>query len=229
MKLVIDDRIKHRLTGLVVIISIGVIFLPAMLKKSTHHLNESMKVSLKLPSKPVLPKVAIPNQATMFQSVKVAHVEIPTVIQAQRVSKIAKAEPLRSKPVITPTPVIAKTMPEPKPVQTAKILPVNKPVQTAKVIVQPKPVAKAAIVIPSKDYYAVQLASFTQKINAESLVSRLRKQGYAASYNKFNNKQGQFYQVLVGQLNQKEQALNLQKKLASNMQLSGMIVKTGVS
>ena len=80
-----------------------------------------------------------------------------------------------------------------------------------------------------KQGYGVQLASFTQQRNAEYLVARLRKQGFVASYNKFSGKQGQFYQVVVGLVNQKNDAIDLQKKLATNMQLNGFIIKTGVS
>ena len=34
MKLMMDERVKHRLTGVVVLVSIAVIFVPAMIKKS---------------------------------------------------------------------------------------------------------------------------------------------------------------------------------------------------
>ena len=34
MKLVLDERIKHRLVGIAVILSIGIIFTPALFKKS---------------------------------------------------------------------------------------------------------------------------------------------------------------------------------------------------
>ena len=40
MKFVMDERIKHRLTGLVVILSIAAIFLPEQVKKSNQrHLH----------------------------------------------------------------------------------------------------------------------------------------------------------------------------------------------
>ena len=39
MKFVMNEQLKHRLTGLVVLLSLGVIFVPAMIKKSTRHLG----------------------------------------------------------------------------------------------------------------------------------------------------------------------------------------------
>ena len=73
------------------------------------------------------------------------------------------------------------------------------------------------------------MASFTRQENAKSLVSQLRSKGYIASYNKFSGKQGEFYQVVVGQLNQKDEAINLQKKLVASTRLTGFVIKTGVS
>lgn len=212
MKFVMDENVKHRLTGVVVILSIAVIFLPAMMKKSNRHFEESISVSMKLPVKPLPPAVVIPKQNAMFKSVKVAHIEIPAMAEAPYPSVIAKAEPLS----VNPPPVMAKAESSvKKSVIPAAVLP-------AKIIaaIAPK---------PSKKGYGIQLASFTQQRNAEYLVARLRKQGYVATYMKFNGKQGTFYQVVVGQVDQRNDALNLQKKLATNMQLNGFIIKTGVS
>ena len=211
MKFVMDERIKHRLTGVVVIVSIAVIFLPAMMKKSNQHFEESISVSLKLPAKPVPPQVAIPNKKIMFESVKVAHVVLPTRIDEPLPVFIAKAEPL-SKPVAPA--VVNKAEPSPK-----------------SVIAKMTPLKKMAVLTPvtSKEAYGIQLASFSQESNAAFLVGRLRKQGYVAKYNKLNTKQGSVYKVVVGQLQQKTEAVNLQKKLAMNMQLNGFVIKTGVS
>lgn len=215
MKFVMDERVKHRLTGVVVILSIAVIFLPAMMKKSNRHFEENMTVSLKLPAKPMPPIVSVPKQNVMFKSVKVAHVEIPAVADEPYKSTIAKAAPLSK----TPAPLVARVVSPVKAV-VATATPVKKALP-AKIVAATKKVMKEG--------YGVQLASFTQQRNAEYLVARLRKQGFAASYNKFNGKQGQFYQVVVGLVNQKNDAINLQKKIADNMQLNGFIIKTGVS
>ena len=211
MRFVLNERAKHRLTGVVVILSIAVIFLPAMMKKSNHHFEESVSASLKLPNKPIPPIVAIPKQSVMFKSVKVAHVDIPAIIDKQYSSVIAKAEPLSKKSTST----LAKIEMPVVPVVTSTAL-------TEKIIAAAEPKR-------FKGGYGVQLASFTQQRNAENLVARLRKQGFAATYNKFSGKQGYFYQVVVGAVNQKNDAINLQKKLANNMQLNGFIIKTGVS
>lgn len=211
MKFLMDERMKHRLTGVVVIVSIAVIFLPAMMKKSNQHFEENISVSLKLPAKPVPPALAIPNKKIMFDSVSVVKIEVPKHIDDTHPAFVAKAESL-SKP--QPSPALALATPSVKAV-----------VKTV------APSKKVAVVTPValKGAYGIQLASFSQKRNASFLVNRLRKEGYTASYNKLDTKQGSFYKVVVGQLNQKTEAVNLQKKLAMNMQLNGFIIKTGIS
>ena len=219
MKFVMDERVKHRLTGLVVILSIAAIFVPALMKKSTHHFEENMSLSINLPAKPAAPKVAIVDKKALFQSVKVAHVNLPVATQAPRPTQIAKAEPISIKSVVPPAPVMNKVAVFAK----AKVLvtPVAKPATP--------PAKLAQSVVRDKELYAVQLASFVQQDNAKLLVARLRGKGYIASYNKFSGKQGDFYKVVVGQLNQKDAAKNLQKQLVISMQLNGFVIKTGVS
>lgn len=219
MKFVMDERVKNRLTGILVIISIAVIFLPAMMKKSNHRFDENVNVSLKLPAKPSLPKVAIPNQQTLFKTVKVAHIDIPVIPHVQRTSQLAKAEPLAPLPSskINSSKVV-------KPVEIAK----TTPIKSAPVATKTAPLKLTATNSnKQKEMFAVQLASFTQQDNAKLLVARLKQQGYSATYNRLTNKQGTFYQVLVGQMNQKDEAMVLQKKLVANMQLSGFVVRTG--
>lgn len=209
MKFTMDERIKHRLTGLVVILSIAVVFLPAMMKKSNQHFENSLNASLKIPPKPALPKVVIPKQTAMIKSVKVAHVDVPQVAERPLVSVIAKAEPLN--PAVLPA------------IEAEK--PLKSVIATA--IVPKKSVPKT--VAMQKKGYGLQLASFSKESNAEYLVARLRKQGYEANYTLFNGKNGQYYQVVANPGSKKEEAIQLQKKIAANMQLNGFIIQTGVS
>lgn len=214
MNFVIDERVKYRLTGAFLIAAVAIVFLPAMMKTSNQHLEENISVSLKLPIKPTPPIVAIPKKSVMFESVKVAHVELPVEPSTPQLALASKAVSL-TKPI---TPTLARVEPTAKPV--------------ANVIAAPQKVAVVAAdkkLNTSSDVYGVQLASFSQQTNAEYLVNRLRKQGYAASFSQSSNKQGQLYKVVVGALNKKDEAINLQKKLASNMQLNGFVIKTGVS
>lgn len=210
MKFTMNERVKHRLTGVVVILSIAAIFLPDMMKKSNRHFEENISVSLKLPAKPLPPRVVIPKQTAMLKSVKVAHVEIPEIADKPLPAVIAKAESLSQ----NPGSVLVKVEVPLKSVITAAIVP-------------EKSIATATSAL--KKGYGIQLASFSQERNAEYLVARLRKQGYPATYNIYKGKKGQFYQVVAGMGSKRDEAINLQKKIETSMQLNGYIIQTGVS
>lgn len=93
------------------------------------------------------------------------------------------------------------------------------PIEMAMPIMQPVP-EKSGV-------YGVQLASFSHAENADFLVKRLRKLGYKAQSSTLELKTGKIYKVVVGQLKNKKQAIQLQKQLAENTQLNGMIIVQG--
>lgn len=239
MKLLMDERLKHRIIGLAVVVSIAAIFAPAIIKKSHQRFDANVNVSIKLPPKPILPNVPVAKEKTVFETVKVAHVEIPPIpkptkqvlAQAQPLNQPAevkqavgsmvaqaKVEPLiRVKPksslVLAATKVISKQKKQVKPLSAT-----IKPNQTVRL-------ANAK----DKEAYFVQLATFTKQQNAEVLLKKLRLKGYKAAYNKISTPTGPVYKVIVGQGDPKEVALHLQKQLASSMQINGFIITTKVS
>lgn len=81
MKLVIDEKLKHRLVGVAVVLSLGAIFLPAMMKKSSQRLENNFSVKVQLPPKPTTPDVAITDEKEMFKTIKIAKIEIPPAVE----------------------------------------------------------------------------------------------------------------------------------------------------
>ncbi|MDI1353172.1 MAG: SPOR domain-containing protein [bacterium] len=253
MKLVMDEKLKHRLIGVAVIVSLGAIFAPALMKKSSHHLDS--RVNVQLPPKPSAPQVAITEEKELFKTIKIAKVKIPAVSSENHLSELAKAEPIKSdlvqenkvikfaqdtsaeelnkKSVNLAVNEAAKT--------TAKhsvIVAVNKPIKRAPVIaLKPRAIPKnnqLAVNTNKKlklktDVYAVQLASFSQLSNAQALVNKLKNKGYKATFTKVSSKKGAVYKVYAGHSPRKGDVLKVKTQLASGMQLSGFIVNTGVS
>lgn len=212
MKFTFDERFKHRFVGVIVIIAIAAVVLPAVMKKSNYRFDRNIHVSVRMPEKPVAPKIAVPSQKVMLQAAR--SVQPNLVIPSAPVQKFQTVKAERLGP---PQPIVAKKA------EVSKVAAVAKP--TAHQIALTKDVVKSA----SKEVYVVQLASFTREKNAQSLVNKLLKNGYKASYSKFNSKNGELYKVVVGTLNKENEARDLQKKLASKMQIHGFVVKTGVS
>lgn len=261
MKLVMDERLKHRLVGLAVVISLAAIFVPAVVKKSTQRFDGKNVTTVKLPSKPAMPKIAMPEEQTMFKRVKVAHVEIPAFDQ-KAPAVIAKAQSLSdmnevktsvlvaANASVTPAVITNKNMPADTIIKTvpnnnanvsketglvtAKLTKALAKTSVASVVNTKQKVAsavsKSKVLTLPKNTYSVQIAYLSKQSNAVSLINKLKGNGYKAYYVKVNSKKGQIYKVLVGNTNVKQQAMDLQKQLASSMQLKGFVVPTtGIS
>jgi DedD protein len=257
MKLVMDEKLKNRLVGLAVIISLGAIFAPAIIKKSNQ--PESFRVNVKLPPKPLAPDVVMSDEKEVFKTIKVAKVKIEQATENKQSSELVKAEPIKSDLVNVHKTQTAQTVQDDaktKAIQlalndsakTAAKQSVNvstKEMKKQKVIasLNRKAINKPLVVktaqrvakkvnslsLNKKNVYAVQLASFAQLSNAQALVSRLQKKGYKANYVKAPSRQGSFYKVFVGYSPSKNEVIKLKTQLASAMQLNGFVVNTGVS
>jgi len=242
MKLVMDERLKHRLVGLAVVISLGAIFVPAIMKQSNQRFDDKKVITIKLPPRPDIPKVLTQNEPAMFKRMTVAHVTLPEVKDAPKsTSKLAKAEPLsqmnddlqtaladipdapiaiaeKKTPVVTSVPV--KAIAAPAVVKKAAVVSAVVKQSPPKVVVAAK---KGAA---SKQAYAVQLGTFSQQKNAVALVAKMKSKGYHSLMVQARGKHGTVYRVLVGQANQRQEAKLLQQKLARAEQVNGIIVTT---
>lgn len=227
MKLVMDERLKHRLVGIAVIVSLGAIFLPAIMKKSSQRLEGNFSVNVQLPPKPLAPHVAVTDEDQMFKTIKVSKKTnldkedfIPAVPVAQVETAPASIEPA----------LAAKTAVK-KEIKVAANKPVKSAVKAVKAKVAVKPVIAKINKTPTikKGIYALQLASFSKLDNAQALVSKLQHKGYKANYTQVAGRKGLIYKVFVGHSPNKNNVLKLKNQLATAMQLNGLVVNTGVS
>ena len=204
MKWQMEDKIKHRIIGLTVVISTLVIVSPVLFKESNRHFEDSMAVSFKLPKKPVIPHVSIVNKDKLFKQVKVAKITIP-----------ATAE------LYTATAHKAISLSQ----QAQQVNKERNP--TSPILAQSKAILSQ--LNPNPTFYTIQLATFSNQANAAFLVETLRSKGFKATVQKVDEKQGYLYHVNVGQLNRRDKAVDLQRDLVNNTQLNGIIIKTKVS
>lgn len=236
MNLVIDERLKNRLIGIAVIISIGTIFAPAIIKKSSQRLDEQT-IAIKLPPKPVPPKLSMPHQS--FPNLTVAHVEVADAsVDAKAMASSTESHyEYESTPAMNElkTAILTATKAQLNAKQLTKATDtlivknqIHRPVvyQLNKVAATVKKPTKTMSKVPQ---YAIQLGMFTKQQNAISLIKTLKNKGYHASYTKVIGKKGVNFRVTVGQLNQKQKAVALQQRLASALQMKGIIVTTGIS
>ena len=283
MKLVMDERLKHRLVGLLVIISLSAIFVPGIVKKSNQRFDSvnAQVVSVRLPDKPPVLAVTVPDHKALFKRAQVAHVDISIDKQSvQSVATISKAERLRplssdemrlvnqsiSAPVNEPSTyskVVAirdmqrddieentikgTSLPEQSFVSKSKLVAVNlrkvpdagtfaHPPSTAKAMtktiavksVAKQPLAVKKAVPASVGNYSVQLATFSKKKNAYTLMNQLSKKGYRPQFIEIATPNETIYKVLVGNFVKREEARYLQHQLIKQTALNGFIVPARV-
>ncbi|MFJ1267352.1 SPOR domain-containing protein [Legionella lytica] len=127
MKLVMDEKLKHRIVGVSVVLSLGAIFLPAMMKKSSQRLDSNLSVNVQLPPKPVAPNVAVTDEEQMFKTIKIAKVNIKSAA-SQKADKedFNGAAPVDEEPSMP----VAKVEPAPAAIEKPIELALNNAVQT---------------------------------------------------------------------------------------------------
>ena len=197
MKKIIDERAKHRLVGVIVVLALMIIILPAMMRESDKNFDEF--TSYHAPKPPPLPKVSLVDQHEMLRSVKVVSVALP---------KPGPQTHLHITPAQSLTPKASQ----------------DELVQAGKVVAQ----KHESSAMKFHEVFTIQLASFNNEANAQALIHSLQAQGFAATQQIVKNPKGMVYQVIVGRLTQRDQAIDLQKKLVDNTQLNGLIIKTRV-
>lgn len=178
MKLVLDEKLKHRIIGLAVIVSIVAIFAPAVMKKSSQRFENNINMNVRLPERPGEPRIVKADEEQVFQTVKVAHVDLepgaadpgslPQLAEAQPIKAIPKSEGIRQttatqlasldevKPVVNPVaPAVSKATKQVKaatPAVKAKVV----AKQPARAVV--KPAAKKPVVAKPKPPVPVRQA-----------------------------------------------------------------------
>lgn len=225
MKLVMDEKLKHRLIGLAVIISLAAIFAPAVMKKSSQHLDSSYSVNVKLPPKPIAPNVVLTDEKDMFKTIKIAKVEIEPVSEESQLTELVKAEPVQSDLTIAnQQQIAAKVEPEVKSKliqlslneaanNTAKKIikvnatqPVNIPVTVA---LNKKPILNKSKAKEIKKIAKVNIKPFNKKMakaNIKPLNKRVLYAVQLASFSQLTNAQ-----ILVNRLRTKGYKANFSK------------------
>lgn len=214
MKLVMDERLKHRLVGVLVIVSIAAIFVPAIMKKSNQRFDSRHSIAIKMPPKPALPEVNVPKEQSMFQSIKVAHVEIaPVWDNPKPVAALAKAEPLSQMNEIRTKPtVVAREMPSMKDVLPAKELPTAKVLPVKEVTLASQQAVKGRITTPVK---ATKVAVAVQPAKKAVNVAKTKVEPKTIAKSKAAVVKANLYSVQLATFSQQSNAISLVNRLKS--------------
>jgi DedD protein len=222
----VDNLVKQRVIGAVVLVALAVIFVPMLLEQPEDELGP---VGSNLPDQPeqivrerieplILPEPpqeSEPSQVVLDAPPADAAVSAPaeSSTPAEPVTPSpAEAAPGEPAPAAAPAPAPA--------IPTTPAEPVTAPPAPA-----PAPTATQPETTPAKPLsgWVVQLASLASKDNALALQERLRGMGYTAFVEEVKTAQGVLFRVRVGPELERANAEKLRDRLDQQVQIKGIV------
>ena len=223
----LDKAYKQRMVGALVLIAIAVIFLPMLFSRQ----DEARRVQVDAPAAPQAPAptqlkvepVSVPEQQPLPQEPVPSDEELTQPVQPARPAQPVQQRTSQQPPAMPIAPAPSKPVAAaPKPVQTAPAkpapAPTPAPVQT--------PVASAAETnrVDAKGLsvtWSVQLASLSNRANADNLQKTLRTQGYNAYIRTADG----VNRVFVGPVIERAEADRLRDTLEKQQKIKGIVVR----
>ena len=194
-----NQQLKQRLIGAIVLVSLAVLFVPVILEgprdewtPRDHTIPEPPELAYNAPAELPIP-VPAPTQPAPEEAAAMPD-------DALQPPPVEKADP--------PAPVLQA----PPPVEK-------------KQVPAPAPVKKNSLV----NGWYVQLGSFSQQDNARSERDRLRSTGLDAHLHRVTTDKGVTYRVLVGPSQTRPIAEKLQQKIGESQKQQGIIIEIGGS
>lgn len=215
----LDNVFKQRMVGALVLIAVAVIFLPMLFTRQdeTHHVQVDAPAA---PQAPVAPQVQVepvpvPEPQALPQEPVPSDDDLSN--EAQPPSMPIAPAPPAAKPV-TPPAQAAKPAPKPAPAPaTPAPATATAPAQAAVKPAVPSGVDANGLSVS----WSVQLASMSNRANADNLQKTLRTQGY----NAYIRTSDGVNRVFVGPLIERAEADRLRDQLDKQQKLKGIVVR----
>jgi DedD protein len=236
-----EKRLQQRLIGAAVIIALAVIFLPMLLNGGGGNKRVSMKMQIPPEPSYSFNGAAQPPAASGTAPVQPISVAPASSADAQQSAQSippqsASGSTASSQPAApAPAPQSSPKAVEPKvtapaqPVQQKPApakAPPAKPTPTQSAPQQPTPAQNEASTggKPVTPAWVVQVASLSKESGARDLRDRLRKQGFSAYVDRFDDKGKVYYRVRVGPKLSRAGAEAQQAKILKATKLKGIVV-----
>jgi DedD protein len=192
----VEITVKQRLAGAIVLIALGVIFIPMLLDGAG--MREKDRLEMRLPPKP---RYDFPRQ------IKVE--PLPEPVKEEVVT--TESEPIKEEP-----------KPETEPKQVKPPVQEKPKASTRPVKPEPEPTPAKS---PGLETYVIQVGSFGDRSNALALRDKLRKAGFTAYIESTRAGGKEMTRVKVGPVLKQKEAESLLQRLNKKMKLEGQIVK----
>lgn len=215
----LDKAYKQRMVGALVLVAIAVIFLPMLFSRQ----DEARHVQVDAPATPQAPvasnvqvqPVSVAEQQPLPQEPVPADEELAPVTQPSRQQAPSMPiAPAPARPVATTAPAAKPTAPA-APVKTAPVA--AAPASASTLSADTNRVDSNGLSIT----WAVQLASLSNRANADNLQKTLR----TAGYNAYIRTADGVNRVFVGPLIERAEADRLRDQLEKQQKIKGIVVK----
>lgn len=179
-----EQNLKQRLVGALVLMSLAVIFLPLAFDRQQQDIDPA---EYAIPEKPAITIVA-PDVEPVEKAIQKEYAPIAQVAHAKQ--EQAEAMPAEPAPApVSAEPAVAQASPAE---QTRQYLEQEKAADAA---LQGKPVSAA---VDLADAWVIQVGAFSSDANARRLQDTLKNAGYVAFVKSAKGSSGTLYKVYVG-------------------------------
>jgi DedD protein len=207
-----EQKLKQRLVGAIILVSLAVIFIPIILE------GPDDEWSPRSPGMPEAPRM----DYGVDMELALPPVETAESGEPENLEPMEPDEPAVVPAVVPPVAQSAEpAKPEPPPAQ-----PVAPPAQAP----APAPAPAAAdkesgsLPVPPPGWY-IQVGSFSQRMNAEGLRDRLTAAGHTTRLQTINIGKAQVYRVLVGPTTSRAAAEQQNSRLEKQQQIKGIVIE----
>lgn len=206
-----EQNLKQRLVGALVLISLAVIFLPLVFDRQQQRIDTSPYA---IPEKPAI-TITAPNMEPIEQAAREQHAAVAKVTEEKRIQDEASAAADHS-------PAVASVPAQPQPTsveQTREYLEQEKAVDAT---LQDQPVTTT---VPLADSWVIQVGAFSSEANAKGLQDKLKSAGYPAFVKGSKAASGMLYKVYVGPEIRRTQLEQQKTELERKYNLKALILK----
>lgn len=196
----LSNQFQNRLVGVIVIVALGVIFLPDILDGKKQREEEQFA---EIPLRPEFEQ-AVPSEQESLPEQEINSLDLGSQQQAE--STTDDSWHIADNPADNATQTSAKVTEKAQTVKQVDVKP------------QPKPVAK------TEAAWTIQLGSFNNASNVKGLVTRLREKGFTAYTLPTKPVDGQLTKVFVGPNISKDKLSRMQNDIYKLTELKGRIV-----
>lgn len=219
-----EQRVKQRLIGAVILVALGVIFIPMLLKGPVE--RDRLGVPVEIPPRPqVAPVPDIPKADTLYEPAPGQQLpESPPSVNAPTANAAVEARGSAAAPTDPPrasTSALKSAVPEKSAGEDERTVVRNDNATASQTNTSPSAAAGEA----SASAWAVQAGSFQDRDNAWALRQELRKGGFSAYVEQARYAQKPLFRVRIGPVADRGEAEQLAAQLHEARGIEGLVVK----